>query len=30
MEARHFQIIWLLAKVHGVGEVAELTSFGRR
>ncbi len=30
MEARHFQTIWLLAKGHGVGEVAELTSFGRR
>ena len=30
MEARHFQTIWLLAKGHSVGEVAELTSFGRR
>ncbi|MGA8170181.1 MAG: winged helix-turn-helix domain-containing protein [Methylocystis sp.] len=30
MEARHFQTIWLLAKGHGVGEVAELTSFGQR
>jgi tRNA isopentenyl-2-thiomethyl-A-37 hydroxylase MiaE len=29
-EARHFQTIWLLAKGHSVGEVAELTSFGRR
>ena len=30
MEARHFQTIWLLAKGHGVGDVAEMTSFGRR
>lgn len=30
LEARHFQTIWLLAKGHSVGEVAELTSFGRR
>jgi transposase len=30
MEARHFQTIWLLAKGHSVGEVAEMTSFGRR
>ncbi len=30
MEARHFQAIWLLAKGHGVGEVAEMTSFGQR
>ena len=30
MEARHFQTIWLLAKAHGVGDVAEMTSFGRR
>ena len=30
MEARHFQTIWLLAKGHGVGEVAEMTSFGQR
>src|ERR1019366_7632607 len=30
MEARHFQTIWLLAKGHSLGEVAELTSFGRR
>ncbi|MGO9772760.1 MAG: helix-turn-helix domain-containing protein [Roseiarcus sp.] len=30
LEARHFQTIWLLAKGHGIGEVAELTSFGRR
>jgi transposase len=30
MEARHFQTIWLLAKGHGVGEVCEMTSFGRR
>ena len=29
-EARHFQTIWLLAKGHSVGEVAELTSFGER
>ena len=29
-EARHFQTIWLLAKGHSVGEVAEMTSFGRR
>lgn len=28
--ARHFQTIWLLAKGHTVGEVAELTSFRRR
>jgi transposase len=28
--ARHFQTIWLLAKGHRVGEVAEMTSFGRR
>jgi tRNA isopentenyl-2-thiomethyl-A-37 hydroxylase MiaE len=25
-EARHFQTIWLLAKGHSVGEVAEMTS----
>ena len=30
MEARHFQTIWLLAKGHGVGDVAEMTSFGQR
>src|SRR5208283_5818491 len=30
MEARHFQTIWLLAKGHSVGEVAEMTSLGRR
>jgi transposase len=30
MEARHFQTIWLLAKGHSVGDVAETTSFGRR
>jgi len=30
MEARHFQTIWLLAKGHGVGEVAGMTSFGPR
>ena len=30
MEAWHFQTIWLLAKGHGVGDVAEITSFGRR
>ena len=29
-EARHFQTIWLLAKGHSVGEVAEMTSFGCR
>jgi len=29
-EARHFHTIWLLAKGHSVGEVAEMTSFGRR
>lgn len=29
-EARHFQTIWLLAKGHSVGKVAELTSFGER
>jgi transposase len=29
-EARHFQTIWLLAKGHSVGEVAEMTSFGYR
>ncbi len=30
MEGRHFQTIWLLAKGHSVGDVAEMTSFGRR
>ena len=30
MEARHFQTIWLLAKGHSVGDVWEMTSFGRR
>jgi len=30
MGARHFQTIWLLAKGHSVGEVAEMTSFGAR
>jgi len=30
MDARHFQTIWLLAKGHGVGDVAEMTSFGQR
>ena len=30
MEARHFQTIWLLAKGHSVGDVSEMTSFGRR
>ena len=25
-EARHFQVIWLLAKGHTVGEVSEMTS----
>ena len=29
-EARHFQTIWLIAKGHSVGEVVEMTSFGRR
>ena len=29
-EARHFQTIWLLAKGHSIGEVSEMTSFGRR
>ncbi len=29
-EARHFHAIWLLAKGHTIGEVAEMTSFGRR
>ncbi len=29
-EARHFQTIWLLAKGHSTGEVAEMTSFGQR
>ena len=29
-EARHFHTIWLLAKGHSVGEVVEMTSFGRR
>ena len=29
-EARHFQTIWLLAKGHSMGEVAEMTSFGQR
>ncbi len=29
-QARHFQTVWLLAKGHSVGEVVELTSFGRR
>ena len=29
-EARHFQTIWLLAKGHSIGEVAEMTSFGQR
>jgi hypothetical protein len=30
LAARHFQTIWLLSKGHGVGEVAEMTSFGQR
>ena len=30
MEARHFQTIWLLARGHSIGDVAEMTSFGRR
>ena len=29
-EARHFQVIWLLAKGHTVREVSEMTSFGQR
>jgi len=29
-EARHFHTIWLLAKGHTLGEVAEMTSFGQR
>ena len=29
-EARHFQTIWLLAKGHSIGEVAEMTSYGQR
>jgi transposase len=29
-EARHFHTIWLLAKGHTIGEVAEMTCFGRR
>ena len=29
-EARHFHAIWLLAKGHTLGEVAEMTSFGQR
>ena len=29
-EARHFHTIWLLAKGHSVGEVSEMTLFGRR
>jgi transposase len=29
-EARHFQTIWLVAKGHSIGEVAEITSFGER
>jgi transposase len=29
-EARHFQTIWLIAKGHSIGEVAEMTSFGQR
>jgi transposase len=28
--SRHFQTIWLLAKGHSTGEVAAMTSFGRR
>jgi hypothetical protein len=27
---RHFHTIWLLAKGHTLGEVAEMTSFGQR
>jgi transposase len=29
-EARHFHAIWLLAKGHTLGDVAEMTSFGQR
>ena len=29
-EAGHLHTIWLLAKGHTLGEVAEMTSFGRR
>ena len=29
-ETRHFHTIWLLAKGHTIGEVAEMTSFARR
>jgi hypothetical protein len=29
-EARHFHTIWLLAKGHTLGVVAEMTSFGQR
>ncbi len=29
-EARHFHVIWLLAKGHTVREVSEMTSFGQR
>jgi len=29
-EARHFQTIWLLAKGHSVGEVAEMNLVGCR
>jgi hypothetical protein len=29
-EARHIQAIMLLAKGHSLGEVAEVTAFGRR
>ncbi|WP_051079701.1 helix-turn-helix domain-containing protein [Methylosinus sp. LW4] len=29
-EARHFHAIWLLAKGHTLGEVAEMTSFAQR
>ncbi len=28
--ARHFQTIWLLAKGHGMGDVASTTTFGVR
>ena len=28
--SRHFQTIWLLAKGHSTGKVAEMTSFGQR
>jgi transposase len=29
-EARHFHVIWLLAKGHTIGQVAQMTSFAER